>query len=167
MALVTCSVALAAHSLRIICAVVMGVGFIAAGVGVPDAIATVGGVRPVAYAVLLSLQTGLGLPAHVLECAGMFMIRFLPWWLAFTLDRAALGACIGLAATRGAGVAGIIAGAVVAPLVSWLLLWRWPDGYAAIMRFENRLFPSGRDLSDFCVALAVVLALLSWLLEAF
>ena len=32
----------------------MGVGIVAVGVGVPDAIATVGGVHPVAYAAALS-----------------------------------------------------------------------------------------------------------------
>ena len=54
---VASGVALAAHSLRIICAVVMGVGIMAVGVGVPDAIATVGGVHPVAYAAALSFWT--------------------------------------------------------------------------------------------------------------
>ena len=69
---VASGVALAAHSLRIICAVVMGVGIIAAGVGVPDAIATVGGVHPVAYAAALSFGT---VPASGLDLGW----RWLGW----------------------------------------------------------------------------------------
>ena len=50
----------------------MGVGVIAAGVGVPDAIATVGGVHPVGCAVALSFGT---VPASWLDLGW----RWLGW----------------------------------------------------------------------------------------
>ena len=54
---VTCSVALAATSLRVSAALLMGLGVIAVGMGVPDALAAGGGVHPVAYAASLSFCT--------------------------------------------------------------------------------------------------------------
>ena len=65
-------VALAAHSLRTICAAVMGVDIVAVCAGVPDAIATVGGVHPVGCAVALSFWT---VPASWLDLGW----RWLGW----------------------------------------------------------------------------------------
>ena len=49
--------ALAATSLRVSAALLMGLGVIAVGMGVPDALAAGGGVHPVAYAASLSFCT--------------------------------------------------------------------------------------------------------------